>query len=147
MIRKADNNRLYLGRRGGFLLAFVVIAIFLCPAAPSSMASPQSRLRGCLRITRERAFVLVGQDRLGYVLDGDRDTFSRHTDQEVEIVGVMTRESPDKMSVASLEAQVSTPGKKKDQRLVSIPGLPVIAVSALSPISQQCAPAPSAWPR
>ena len=136
-----------VGRRlSSIVFAFVLLALTLCPTAHSAVPAQKTLLRGCLRTIGQHAFILIGEDRLGYMLNGDRGVFSRHTDQEVEIAGTASEPTRnDAPSATLLLNQTTKPDKKnKAKPVLSIPGLRNVQVSSLTPLSQQCAAAAAA---
>ena len=123
-----------------YLLGFVLLSMLLCPAARSSSSPGQTTLRGCLRAMGEHTFILIGENRLGYMLIGDRDVFSRHTDQEVQVAGTAAERTPDDgPSRSLLQAQLLASAKhKKAKPVITFPGLRNVQVSSLTPLAQQC---------
>ncbi len=143
MTPETHHPRLQSGRLMVFGFALMLIALVLCPSARSAMPPRQTTLRGCLRATGEHAFVLIAEDRLGYVLDGNRGVLSRHTDQEVEIAGITSDQPADEDPRSSLRQQLANSKKpdKRDKAAARIPGLRLIQVSSLTPVAEQCAAA------
>lgn len=125
-------------RACAFVLWLVVVSSMPSPAAQNSEPSDATTLRGCLRMTSEHAFVLIGQDRLGYVLDGDTKVLARHTDQEVEVAGTASAQTADDGPGTSFEEPVISSHNKKVVAVVSIPGLRNMQVASLTPLAGRC---------
>jgi hypothetical protein len=110
-------------------------------SSPDIPAARSTRLRGCLRTIGERAFILIAEDRVGYLLRGNTKVFSRHTDEEVEVAGTASGRTPDDGPGSSpLQTQLLTsqPGKKSRKEEVEIPGLVRLHVSSLTPLAAEC---------
>ncbi len=120
------------------VFAFAIFAIIFCPTSESAMPPHQAVLRGCLRIIGKHTFILIAQDRLGYMLDGDREVFSHHTDQEVEIAGTALEPTREDGPPASWLLKQTQQPDKKNTPPISIPGLRTVQVSSLTPVSEQC---------
>jgi hypothetical protein len=127
--------------------AGVLLFCFLCSAAQvqRDQQPAQTTVRGCLRTVNEHAFILIGDDRLGYMLSGDRQVFSNHADEKVEITGTSTARMPPRGGRAGAVQShllwlqpVKKDKKKKDSETVSVPGLPTIAVTAITPLAEGC---------
>jgi hypothetical protein len=92
------------------------------------------------------AFLLIADNRLGYVLQGDRDVLSRHTDEQVEIAGLVSNSRSDIESGSALQPQPPKPSKKTEKSQekkatpeLSLPGFFNVQVSSLTTIAHQCA--------
>ncbi len=141
MSHKSNARHFSLSLRPSLIVfAFPLIAIVLCSTAGSAMPPQQAILHGCLRTIGQHTFILIAQDRLGYMLHGDQEVFSHHTDQEVEISGTALEPTREDTSPAAwLLNQVQKPdNKNRAKPAVSIPGLRTVQVSSLTPLSEQC---------
>jgi hypothetical protein len=137
MNRKKNARHFSISLRPSFI-AFALVVIVVCPTAESAMPPQPTVLRGCLRTIGKQTFILIAQDRLGYMLDGDRDVFSHHTDQEVEIAGTALEPTRDDGAPASWLLKQTQKPDQKNTTPISIPGLRIVRVSSLTPLSGQC---------